>query len=201
MAKFAQVTYGSHGDTQTYTYIVNDSVKAGAVVYPTVTHYKSKKDFSTMGIVQETNKMYKKGKQIVNDEGISYEQLPTKKGQEIIQELQDKNKDILTNKWNGEPDQRNMVSGIKYIKTGTELGIKKQRESGTGKLLPDINKMPSRATETTPSGMKATTLDPTQHLEPKKSYYGGKAMKEQLKSQTVYGFETIYPNKNNNDKW
>lgn len=41
--KFANVTYGTHGDSAEYTYLVNDNVKAGEVLQPSVIHYQSKK--------------------------------------------------------------------------------------------------------------------------------------------------------------
>ena len=50
--KFANVTYGTHGDSAEYTYLVNDNVKAGEVLQPSVIHYQSKKVFATTGIVQ-----------------------------------------------------------------------------------------------------------------------------------------------------
>lgn len=50
--KFANVTYGTHGDTKEYTYLVNDNVKAGEVLQPSVIHYKSGKVFATTGIAQ-----------------------------------------------------------------------------------------------------------------------------------------------------
>lgn len=50
--KFANVTYGTHGNTAEYTYLVNDNVKAGEVLQPSVVHYKSKKVFATTGIAQ-----------------------------------------------------------------------------------------------------------------------------------------------------
>lgn len=53
MAKFAQVTYGTHGDTAEYTYLVDNSVKAGTMIQPSVKHYKSGRIFGTTGIVQK----------------------------------------------------------------------------------------------------------------------------------------------------
>ena len=37
--KFANVTYGTHGDSAEYTYLVNDNVKAGEVLQQSVIHY------------------------------------------------------------------------------------------------------------------------------------------------------------------
>lgn len=65
MAKFANVTYGTKGDTALYTYLVNDTVNAGDIIQPSVKHYKSRKIFGTTAIVQNTAKeMSVKGKQI-----------------------------------------------------------------------------------------------------------------------------------------
>lgn len=65
MAKFANVTYGTKGNTAQYTYLVNDTVNAGDIIQPSVKHYKSGTIFGTTGIVQGTAKeMSAKGKQI-----------------------------------------------------------------------------------------------------------------------------------------
>ncbi len=56
MVKFAQVTYGSQGDSGSYTYIVSDSTRAGSVINPAVKHHLSHKIYGTMGIVQSTSK-------------------------------------------------------------------------------------------------------------------------------------------------
>lgn len=72
MAKLAQVTYGTQGDTGQYTYVVNDNVRTGDYIHPSVKHYKSGKIFGTTGIVQSTAKE------------------TSKTGQELKQELQSK---------------------------------------------------------------------------------------------------------------
>lgn len=59
--KFAQVRYGvkekdTGEKTKGYTYLVNDSVKKGSVLQPSVVHYKSGKIFATTGVVLETHK-------------------------------------------------------------------------------------------------------------------------------------------------
>jgi hypothetical protein len=65
MAKFANVTYGTKGDTALYTYLVNDTVNAGDIIQPSVKHHDSGKIFGTTAIVQNTAKeMSVKGKQI-----------------------------------------------------------------------------------------------------------------------------------------
>ena len=56
MAKFAEVTYGTHGDTKAYTYVVNDNVRTGDFIHPTVKHKISGKIFGTTGIVQSSSK-------------------------------------------------------------------------------------------------------------------------------------------------
>jgi len=52
--KFANITYGTHGDTEEYTYAVDDSAKAGDMMQPSVRHYESGKIFGTTGIIQDT---------------------------------------------------------------------------------------------------------------------------------------------------
>ena len=56
MAKFARVTYGLRGDTEEYIYVVNDNVRAGDVLQPSVKHYVSGKIYGTTGIAQKVNK-------------------------------------------------------------------------------------------------------------------------------------------------
>lgn len=56
MAKFAKVTYGTKGDTAEYTYVVNDNVRTGDWIQPSVKHYISGKIFGTTGIIQSTQK-------------------------------------------------------------------------------------------------------------------------------------------------
>lgn len=64
MAKFANVTYGTQGDTAEYTYVVNDNVRTGDYIHPSVKHYKSGKVFGTTAIIQSTAKETSvKGKQ------------------------------------------------------------------------------------------------------------------------------------------
>lgn len=65
MAKFANVTYGTKGDTAEYTYVVNDNVRTGDYIHPSVKHYQSGKVFGTTGIIQSTAKETSaKGKQL-----------------------------------------------------------------------------------------------------------------------------------------
>lgn len=56
MAKLAEVTYGLGGEGRKYTYVVNDNVRVGQVLNPSVKHYKSGKIFGTTAIVQNTRK-------------------------------------------------------------------------------------------------------------------------------------------------
>lgn len=53
--KIISVSYGLHGNTQLYTYLVNDNVRKGQVVFPNVQHYKSGKIYGTVGIAQKTS--------------------------------------------------------------------------------------------------------------------------------------------------
>ena len=62
MAKLALVRYGSEGEGPTndpkksYTYVVNDNVRAGDRISPVVKHAKSGTIFATTGKVQSTAK-------------------------------------------------------------------------------------------------------------------------------------------------
>lgn len=56
MAKFAKVSYGLRGDTKQYIYVVNDNVRVGDVLQPSVKHYISGKIYGTTGIAQHTSK-------------------------------------------------------------------------------------------------------------------------------------------------
>lgn len=58
MAKFANVTYGyNHPSEQMYTYVVNDDVKEGMVIQPSVRHYRPPhKVFATTAVVQQCPK-------------------------------------------------------------------------------------------------------------------------------------------------
>lgn len=60
MAKFAKVGYGSDGrgigktggeNPQGYTYVVNDNVRAGNIIQPVATNWRSGKKFATTGVV------------------------------------------------------------------------------------------------------------------------------------------------------
>lgn len=56
MAKIVDVKYGLTNikGGKPYKYVVNDNVKRGSVLMPVVTHYKSGKKFTTMGVVQHS---------------------------------------------------------------------------------------------------------------------------------------------------
>lgn len=59
--KFAQVGYGHDGratgeDGIGYTYLVNDTVRKGDTIYPSVKHWKNGKIFSTTGMAVATAK-------------------------------------------------------------------------------------------------------------------------------------------------
>ncbi len=67
--KIINLTYGLKGENQRkYTYLVNDNVRNGQVVFPNVKHYQSGKIYGTVGIVQNTyNQNSRQGKKAVND--------------------------------------------------------------------------------------------------------------------------------------
>ena len=74
MAKFAQVGYGSKGDgigktENGYIYVVNDNVRTGATIYPSVIHAKSGKIFGTTGKVLGTTKQRTTETEKLEDQG------------------------------------------------------------------------------------------------------------------------------------
>ena len=77
MAKLALVRYGSEGEGPTndpkksYTYVVNDNVRAGDRISPVVKHAKSGTIFATTGKVQSTakNASTEKGKEMQKELG------------------------------------------------------------------------------------------------------------------------------------
>lgn len=56
MAKIVDVTYGTHGGDKTYSYVVNDNVRTGDYINPSVQHWRSGEIFATTAIVQSTMK-------------------------------------------------------------------------------------------------------------------------------------------------
>lgn len=64
MAKLARVRYGlSNLSEKEYIYMVNDNVKKGAVLMPTVNRWPHKGPYATMGVVQGTVNMNTKANQ------------------------------------------------------------------------------------------------------------------------------------------
>lgn len=83
MAKFANITYGTKGESEEYTYVVNDNVRTGDYIQPSVKHYKSGKIFGTTGIVQSATKT------------------TTAKGQKLKQEIEQKTGNNVANAYTG----------------------------------------------------------------------------------------------------
>ena len=112
MAKFAQVGYGSNGEGTGqqgtgYTYVVNDNVRTGDIINPSVIHYSSKKIFATTGkVISRATKL----------ENMQVKDAETGKlintGKVIAETLKDKG---LT-----EQD-------LADVKTGKEVGLQRQR--------------------------------------------------------------------------
>ncbi len=105
--KIARVTYGVHeGDRvkREYAYLVNDNVKVGDIVQPTVNHAVSGKLFATTGVIQTTNKPTSKGgKELISQlEQVGY-------NRSVAPELQGIVKDVGGVK---------MLIGLKKIATG-----------------------------------------------------------------------------------
>lgn len=72
--KFVNITYGLKGQSKQYTYLVNDNVKVGQVVFPSFRHYPDGKITATVGVVQTTNSVTSKDginmAKMMNEQGI-----------------------------------------------------------------------------------------------------------------------------------
>ena len=71
--KFVNITYGLKGDSEQYTYLVNDNVKVGQVIFPSFRHLPDGKICGTVGIVQTTNS-------VTSKEGINMAKMMNEKG-------------------------------------------------------------------------------------------------------------------------
>ena len=71
--KFVNITYGLKGQSKQYTYLVNDNVKVGQVVFPSFRHFPDGKITATVGIVQTTNS-------VTSKEGINMAKMMTEQG-------------------------------------------------------------------------------------------------------------------------
>lgn len=71
--KFVNITYGLKGESKQYTYLVNDKVKVGQVVFPSFRHYPDGKITATVGIVQTTNS-------VTSKEGLNMSKMMNEKG-------------------------------------------------------------------------------------------------------------------------
>lgn len=71
--KFVNITYGLKGESEQYTYLVNDNVKVGQVIFPSFRHKPDGKITSTVGIVQTTNS-------VTSKEGINMAKMMNEKG-------------------------------------------------------------------------------------------------------------------------
>lgn len=133
MAKFAKVTYGTHGDTGLYTYVVNDNIRTGDYMQPSVKHYKSGKIFATTAIVQQTAKE------------------TSKAGQNMKQELQSKGREAVnayTGKELGIQPERG--EGGRFATSGGALGKTiKDQTTGLRTAPPDKKFTASRYVQQT----------------------------------------------------
>lgn len=72
--KFVNITYGLKGESKQYTYLVNDNVKVGQVLFPSFRHFPDGKITATVGIVQTTNSVTSKDginmAKMLNEQGI-----------------------------------------------------------------------------------------------------------------------------------
>ena len=67
--KIINLTYGLKGENpKKYSYLVNDNVRNGQVVFPNVKHYESGKIYGTVGVVQNTySASGKNAKDVITD--------------------------------------------------------------------------------------------------------------------------------------
>lgn len=106
MAKFANVTYGTNNpDGKPYTYVVNDNVRTGDLINPSVRHAKSGVLFATTARVKNAAKTASKLQQINPETNLG-------------------EKGLL-----GQTDEETR-SKLVQVETGKELGISKQRGAG-----------------------------------------------------------------------
>ena len=71
--KFVNITYGLKGQSKQYTYLVNDNVKVGQVIFPSFRHFPDGKITATVGIVQTTNS-------VTSKEGMNMAKMMSEKG-------------------------------------------------------------------------------------------------------------------------
>lgn len=150
MAKIVNVTYGTKGDTAMYTYVVNDNVRNGDYITPTVKHYISGKEFSTTGIVQQGGKatgklgqelalnayakMEKGGKDPTLEKAFTGKELGVKPEQDAsgkykqVGGLGKTVKDTATNRFTA--PQGKEFKETAYIKETREKALEKRKENG-----------------------------------------------------------------------
>lgn len=106
--KFVNITYGLKGDSEQYTYLVNDNVKVGQVIFPAFKHKPDGKITSTVGIVQTTNK-------VTSKMGITMAQMMNDKG--IVANYIATNSREMNNKIERDMSSGKFVGGSGYAKT------------------------------------------------------------------------------------
>lgn len=87
MAKIVDVTYGTHGGDKTYSYVVNDNVRTGDYINPSVQHWRSGEIFATTAIVQATRKEDGKEGQKVKEQLAQTKRVYTDKKGNVIREV------------------------------------------------------------------------------------------------------------------
>lgn len=67
--KIVNITYGLKGENpKKYSYLVNDNIRTGQVIFPSVKHYESGKIFGTVGVVQNAYKESGKNAQDIKED-------------------------------------------------------------------------------------------------------------------------------------
>ena len=118
--KFVNITYGLKGQSKQYTYLVNDNVKVGQVIFPSFRHHPDGKITATVGIVQTTNS-------VTSKEGINMAKMMNEKGivPNYIATTLNKPNDVLRNE-NGKfmggtsISKTEIDSNNKYVSTTPE---------------------------------------------------------------------------------
>lgn len=143
MAKFARVGYGSDGrsagrDEQGYTYVVNDNVRAGDTIQPSVKHYKNGNIFGTTGKVLGTAKETSvKGKQLKSQlDSKGREAVNAYTGKELGAERQRGQAGKFAKRY-GEATGEDVISSYQEQSRGGNI-LARQQQTG-GQLSPTKN--------------------------------------------------------------
>lgn len=141
--KFAQIGYGRDGDGIKkggggYTYIVNDNVRTGDIINPSVVHYLSKNIFATTGKILETTKDLKKVNPNINQNDLA----KAIKGSDVgITTTRGKGGKFTTDKSYKTPDGDYVASQYELSSRGANI-MERQKEQARKGLKTEISQTP-----------------------------------------------------------